>query len=129
MTKYFIDKKEDELIEIDKKYYINRYEYIAYILTHIDLRNILSNIRLSKYFIDNIKMKREELNDESIKFSDIKFNKDIYFKDSRNKSDTLKKINSNFSIDYNIRGIDKMDIGKFNLHLYTLNLLKRVLII
>ncbi|QDJ97841.1 hypothetical protein PALS2_216 [Staphylococcus phage PALS_2] len=108
-TKYFIDKERDELIEIDKNY-LNRYEYIAYVLTTMDINNLLSSKGYAKAFIDNISKEEGCMN-----FHDIDSDSDIYFMDKHNKNDTLKRFNTNFHINFNAGRMDKIESGEFKL--------------
>ncbi|WRM43507.1 hypothetical protein [Staphylococcus phage LY01] len=110
--KYFIDKERDELIEIDRNY-LNRYEYIAYVLTTMDINNLLSSKGYAKSFIDNIS--KEE---DYMIFHYKEIDSDIYFRNTHNKNDTLKKFNTNFHINFNIARMNKIETiesGEFKL--------------
>lgn len=112
MTKYFIDKERDELIEIDKNY-LNRYEYIAYVLTTMDINNLLSSKGYAKSFIDNISKEEDYMN-----FHYKEIDNDIYFIDKHNKNDALKRFNTNFHINFNTGRMDKIESGEFKLDFY-----------
>ncbi|QQO92783.1 hypothetical protein CPT_Madawaska_130 [Staphylococcus phage Madawaska] len=112
MTKYFIDKEKDELIEIDRNY-LNRYEYIAYVLTTMDINNLLSSKGYAKSFIDNISKEEDYMN-----FHYKEIDNDIYFIDKHNKNDALKRFNTNFHINFNTSRMDKIESGEFKLDFY-----------
>ncbi|WPH64332.1 hypothetical protein [Staphylococcus phage vB_StaM_PB50] len=108
-TKYFIDKERDELIEIDRNY-LNRYEYIAYVLTTMDINNILSSKGYAKSFINNISKEEDYMN-----FHYKEIDNDIYFIDKHNKNDAFKRFNTNFHINFNTGRMDKIETGEFKL--------------
>ncbi|UAJ16966.1 hypothetical protein UFVDC4_00038 [Staphylococcus phage vB_SauM-UFV_DC4] len=112
-TKYFIDKKRDELIEIDKEY-LNRYEYIAHVLTVIDMNKLLYIEDHARSFINGINIEENDVGN-GLTFNNIEIHNNIHFKNINSKNNAYKNFNTDFYINFFIDRMDKVKTQNFKL--------------